>query len=66
MNGDGSERIKTLTSMIGKTVVKLVWIFPGSDFFSKFKVVNTHFLTCLHMKNEFSPENNYFEINFLI
>ena len=33
MNGDGSEGIKTLKSMIGKTVVKLVWIFPGLDFF---------------------------------
>ena len=32
MIGDGSEGIKTLTSMIGKTVVKLVWIFPGLGF----------------------------------
>ena len=33
MIGNGPEGIKTLTSMIGKTVVKLVWIFPILDFF---------------------------------
>ena len=33
MIGNGSEGIKTLISMIGKTVVKLVWKFPGLDFF---------------------------------
>ena len=33
MIGNGSDGIKTLISMIGKTVVKLVWIFPGLDFF---------------------------------
>ena len=33
MTGDGSEGIKTLTSMIGKTIVKLGWIYPGVDFF---------------------------------
>ena len=38
---DGSEGIKSLTSMIGKTVIKLVWIFPELDFFSKFKPVST-------------------------
>ena len=64
MIGDRSEGIKTLTSMIGKTVVKLVWIFPGLDFFSKLKVVSTYLLTCFHMKNKCNPENNYFEINF--
>ena len=66
MIGDGSEGIKTLTSMIGKTVVKLVSIFPGLYFFSKLKVVSTYLLTCFHMKNNFSQENNYFEIHFLI
>ena len=63
MIGNGSEGIKTLTTMIGKTVVKLVWIFPGLDFF---KVVSTYLLTYFHMKNKFSPKNNYFEISFLI
>ena len=33
MIGNGSEGIKTLTTMIGKTVVKLLWVFPGLDFF---------------------------------
>ena len=63
---DGSEGIKTLTSMTGKTAVKLVWMFPGLDVSSKLKVVSIYLLTCFHMKNKCSPESNYFEINFLI
>ena len=50
--------------MICKTVVKLVWIFPGLNFFSKLKVFSTYLLTWFHMKNKFKPENNYFEMQF--
>ena len=53
MIGNGSEGIRSLTSMIGKTVIKLVWIFPKLDFFSKFKPVSTYLLTGFHMKNRF-------------
>ena len=42
MIGDGSEGIKSSTSIIGKTVIKLVWIFPELDFFNKLKPVNTY------------------------
>ena len=57
MIGDGSEQIKSSTSMIGKTVIKLVWIFPELDFFSKLKPVSTYLLTGFHMKNGFNSEN---------
>ena len=42
---DGSEGIKILTSMIGKILIKLVWIFPELDIFNKFKPVSTYLLT---------------------
>ena len=49
MNGEGSEGIKRLTSMIGKTVIKLAWIFPDlDDFFSKLKPISTYLLTGSH------------------
>ena len=54
MIGDGSEAIRSLTLMIGKTAIKLVWIFPQLDFFSKFKPVSTYLLTGFHMENRFS------------
>ena len=43
--------------MIGKTVIKLVWIFPELDFFSKLEPVSTYLLTGFHMKNGYSSEN---------
>ena len=39
MIGDGSEGIRSLTSMIGKIVIKFVWIFSELDFFDKLKPV---------------------------
>ena len=57
MIGDGSGGIKSLTSMIGYTAIKPVWIFPELDFFSKLKPFSTYLLTGFHMKNKFSPEN---------
>ena len=46
---DGSEGIKSLTSMIGKTVIKLAWIFSNlDDFFSKLKPISTYLLTGFH------------------
>ena len=59
MIGDGSEGITNLTSMIGKAVIKLVWIFPELDFFSELKPVSTYltYLTGFYMKNKFSSEN---------
>ena len=65
MIGDGLEEIKSLTSMIGKTIIKLVWIFPELDFFGKLKPVRTCLLTGLHMKNRFSPENVLLRKTFL-
>ena len=41
MIGDRSEGISSLTSMIGKTVIKLVWVFLELDFFSKLKPTST-------------------------
>ena len=58
MIGDGSEAIRSLTLMIGKTVIKLVWIFPQLDFFSKFKPVSTYQLTVFHMENRFSSRKS--------
>ena len=55
--GDGSEGVNSSTSMIGKTVIKLVWIFPKLDFFGKLKPVSTYLLTGFHMKNGFRSEN---------
>ena len=46
-----------LTSVTGKTVIKLAWIFPEVDFFSKLKPVNTYLLTGFHMRNKFSSRN---------
>ena len=57
MTVDGSEGIKSLTSMIGKILIKLVWIFPELDFFNKLKPVSTYFLTGFHMENKFSLKN---------
>ena len=57
MIGDGSEGIKSLISMTGKTVTKLVWNYPELDFFSKLKPVSTYLLTRFHMKNKFVSEN---------
>ena len=65
MIGDRSEGIKSSTSMIGKTVIKLVWIFPELDFFSKLKPVSTYLLTGFHMKNGFSSENVLIRKTFL-
>ena len=42
MIGDGSEGIKSLTSVMSKTVVKLVYIVPELDFFSNLIVVTTY------------------------
>ena len=65
MIGDGSEGIKSSTSMIGKTVIKLVWIFPRLDFFGKLKPVSTYLLTGFHMKNGFSSKNVLIRKTFL-
>ena len=65
MVGDGSEGIKSLTSVICKTVIKLVWIFPEWDFFTKLKPVSTYLLTGLHMKDTFSSENVLIRKTFL-
>ena len=65
MIGDGSEGIKSSTSMIGKTIIKLVWIFLELDFFSNLKPVGTYLLTGFHMKNGFSSENNLIRKTFL-
>ena len=58
MIGDGSEGIKSLTSMIGKTVIKL-------HFYSKLKPVSTYLLTIFHMKDRFSSENVIMRKTFL-
>ena len=58
MIGDGSEAIRNLTLMIGKTVIKLVWIFPQLDFFSKLKPVSTYLLTGFHMENRFTSRKS--------
>ena len=46
-----------LTSVTGKTVIKLVWIFPEVDFFGKLKPVSIYLLTGFHMRNRFSSRN---------
>ena len=49
MIGEGSEGIKSLTSIVIKTVIKLAWIFPDlDDFFSKMKPISTYLLTGSH------------------
>ena len=58
MIGDESEAIRNLTLMIGKTVIKLVWIFPQLDFFSKLKPVSTYLLTGFHMENRFTSRKS--------
>ena len=65
MIGDGSKGIKSLTSMIGKTVIKRVWIFPELDLFSKLELVSTYLLTCFQVSNRFSPENVLIRNTFL-
>ena len=52
-----SEGIKSLTSIIGNTAIKLVWIFPELDFFGKLKPFSTYLLAGFHMKTTFSSEN---------
>ena len=54
---DESEGIKSATWMIGKTLIKLVWIFTRLNFFNKLKSGSTYLVTGLHMKNKFSQEN---------
>ena len=39
MTGDGSEGIKSLTSINGKTVIKIVLVLPKSDFLKQESVV---------------------------
>ena len=58
MIGDESEAIRNLTLMIGKTVIKLVWILPQLDFFSKLKPVSTYLLTGFHMENRFTSRKS--------
>ena len=65
MIGDGSERIKRLTSMTGNTTMKLVWIFPELDFFGKLKPFSAYFLAGFHMRNKFSPDNVLIKRPFL-
>ena len=44
-----SEGIKSLTSIVVKTVIKLAWIFPDlHDFFSKLKPISTYLCTGSH------------------
>ena len=57
MIGNRSEGIKGLTSMIGNTTIKLVWIFPELDFFGKLKPFSPYFKAGFQMKNKFSLEN---------
>ena len=59
-----SDGVKNFTSMIGKTALKIIWVFPELDLFSEFKPVNTCMLTGFHMENNISPEN-VFEDPFL-
>ena len=66
MIGDGSQEIKSLTSMIGKTIIKLVWIFLELDLISKLKPVRTYLLTGFNMKNKFSPENVLIRIEVIL
>ena len=65
MIGNGSEGIRSLTSMIGKTVIKLVWIFPKLDFFSKLKPVSPCLLTGFPMRNRFSSRDVLIRKTFL-
>ena len=65
MIGDGSQEIKSLTSMIGKTIIKLVWIFLELDLISKLKPVRIYLLTGFNMKDKFSPENVLIRKTFL-
>ena len=51
--------------MIGKTIIKLVWIFLELDLISKLKPVRTYLLTGFNMKNKFSPENVLIRKTFL-
>ena len=58
MIGDGSEGIKSLPSMIVKTIIKPVSIFLELDFFNNLKLASTYLLTCFHIINKFSPDSN--------
>ena len=62
---NGSEGIRSLTSMIGKTVIKLVWIFLKLDLFSKLKPVIPYLLTGFHMRNRFSSRDVLIRNTFL-
>ena len=57
MIGDRSEGISSLTSMIGKTVIKLVWVFLELDFFSKLKPTSTDWFP--HEKQVYFKESSY-------
>ena len=65
MVGDASEGIRSLTSMIGKRVIKPVWIFSEIDYFSKLKPASTYLLTGFHMRNRFSSRNVLIRKTFL-
>ena len=65
MIGERSERTKSLKSMIGKKLIKLVWIIPKLDFFIKVKPVSTYLLTGFHIKNRFSSKNVLIRKTFL-
>ena len=65
MIGDASEGIRSLTSMIGKRVIKPVWIFSEIDYFSKLKPASTYLLTGFHMRNRFSSRNVLIRKTFL-
>ena len=62
---DGSEGFKSSTSMIGKTVIKLVWVFPELDFSSKLNPVSTYLLASFQIKTRFSSENVLIRKTFL-
>ena len=46
--------------MIGETVMKIAWIFPELDFFSKLKPVSIYLMTGSNMKNMFKIILNVF------
>ena len=50
-------RIQKFDIINGNTAIKLAWIFPELDFFSKLKPFSTYLLSGFHMKNKFRPEN---------
>lgn len=54
---DGSEGIRSLRSIIDKTVIKPFWRITELDFFTKLKPVSTFLLTGFYVKIKLSPEN---------